>query len=121
MSLDIWTSRTAFSRDARRASKVLAVMLSKVPKPAYSSSLMNTLLEMPCAPQVSANGEIDRGTAANPSVNSSWDRNGFNAPGQGFFVQDYDPTDFDFADPLNTIFNEPNDIDWVSRSRSTVS
>ena len=43
MSLDNWISRTGFSRDARRASKVLAVMLSKVPKPAYSSSLMNTL------------------------------------------------------------------------------
>ena len=118
MSLHIWTSRAAFSRDARRASRVLAIMLSKVPKSNVSSNLENTAKDVPTMPQNSANGEytIEAELASSSSLSGHLDGFDFSAP--EFPVEDYAPSDFNLADPLDTIFNEPNDIDWVSTRNS---
>lgn len=105
----IWTSRKDISRDARHASRVLAVMLSKVPRPNISSSLPinhHTLLDEQQGPSIEGNG----GTLQSPR--SAYASTHSNPPTQNF---PGDILDFDYtsADPLNAIFSESDPIDWV--------
>ena len=118
LSQEIWTSRRAISRDARRASNVLAAMLSKVPRPNTQSIPVKASQEVSNMSQVAMNGDDVLGIDSNSSIMSSWDTNGIDTQGQEFPTDSATAFDVRSIDPLDTIFNDPNDIDWVSlRSR----
>jgi hypothetical protein len=57
VSRDIWTSRRAFSRDARRASNVLAVMLSKVSSSDIPSAGVNAPHQTSSESHISMGGQ----------------------------------------------------------------
>ena len=114
LSHGIWTSRRGISRDARRAANVLAAMLSKVPRPSIPPNPADTPQEMPTRPPVSMNGADVKSAASISSRFSSWDMSGFDFQGQEFPGNDYAPSDVISADPLNTVFNDFDNIDWVS-------
>jgi hypothetical protein len=110
VSRDIWTSRRAFSRDARRASNVLAVMLSKVSSPDIPSAGVNAPHQTSSESYISMGGQ----EVMDPATESpSWDTAAFDVPGQEFPVDNFSSLDFNSADPLITIFEFDN-IDWVS-------
>jgi hypothetical protein len=103
LSHDIWSSRKTTSRDARRASDVLAVMLSKVARPSLISNPVNTIQDTP-EPSDLARDPMD-------SFNSSpWTTNGNNIPSQAFSTETNPPNT---VNPLDTIFGVADDIDWV--------
>ncbi|TVY93157.1 hypothetical protein LAWI1_G000749 [Lachnellula willkommii] len=122
------------SREDRRASSVLAAILSKLPPP-----------NVPATPVTTPNLSSDRsvaGDSTNGMTNASlwayfsltlllsnliprpyaysrslgpvpdWNTTGFGAPGQDPNMNSYAPLDFNLADPLNTIFTGSDDIDW---------
>lgn len=144
LSYDIWSTQKTGSRDARRAMGVLAVMLSRLPRPSI------TVAETPGLPQSpmnSMNGVME------PSL---WGKSGTRIPQlagncplrlpslllrsslicihllttllepipawntnefgkQEFSMDGYAEMDFNFADPLNNIFTAGSEnIDWVS-------
>lgn len=105
LSHDIWSSRKTTSQDARRASDVLAVMLSKVARPNIMSNLVNISQDM-LEPEASARDPMDSFT------NSPWTDNGTTIPGQDFLA---DNNSSNTVNPLDTIFGVADDIDWVSR------
>lgn len=113
VSHGIWMSRRAYSRDARRVSNVLAMMLSKVPDPNRASATVNTLLEMSRMSPPSLNGGDIMGTIANSSGSSS-NLTGLDTPDHDSSVDSHAPMDLDFTNPFDTIFGESEDIDWVS-------
>ncbi|CAD6582521.1 MAG: hypothetical protein ASARMPREDX12_000968 [Alectoria sarmentosa] len=106
----IWTSRRAFSRDARRASRVLAVMLSKVPSANIRDKPTPEMESMRQAP-TKENGPFE--AAIGSSESSSWNSNAFDLADQGFSMDTYASPDFNSADPLNTVFTEFDNVDWV--------
>ncbi len=120
LSHDIWISRRAVSRDARRASNVLAVMLSKVPRPNVPSTPGNVCHQMSSVWQTSIGGGDVMGTAGTSPGSSLWKTNGLNSPGQEFSVGNDTHLDSNSADTLNTLFSERNDIDWVSLESSLI-
>jgi Fungal specific transcription factor domain len=105
----IWTSRKDISRDARHASRVLAVMLSKVPRPNISSTLPinhHTLLGEQQGPSIEGNvGTLQNPRA--PYISTDSNPSPQNLPE---YIVDSDSTS---ADPLNAIFSESDPIDWV--------
>ena len=109
-SYGIWMSRRAFSRDARRASSVLAIMLSKVPRPSVTSEATP---ERPNAMQTSSNGTGQSEAAASNSGSTPWSMNGFDLADQE--LPTHTP-DFTSTNPLNTVFSEFDNIDWVSQA-----
>lgn len=94
----IWLSRKAFSRDARRASNVLTVILSKIPKPIILAQPMSVSAETTLDSYLSTNGI---GSAANLSGNSSC---GLNLP---------NTSDTGSAGSLDSFFTDADYIDWV--------
>ena len=103
------------SRDARHASNVLAAMLSKFSKP-------NAIVAPLSAPQ-SISGALRNPTTEEGLVGSginsskaSWTVNPYNDPSEDFPTDFYSSLNLDASDPLNTIFNESNQIDWVGLS-----
>ena len=111
-SYGIWMSRRAFSRDARRASSVLAIMLSKVPRPVVTSEATP---ERPIAMQAPTNGIAQCKAAASYSGSTPWSMNGFDLADQELPAHHSAPPDFSSTDPLNTVFSEFEYIDWVSQ------
>lgn len=109
VSSSIWTSRRVFSRDACRASNVLAIMLSKVRSPNIPSAFANALHETSSGSRISMEGEEALDSAIE---NSSGDTTTFDIPGQDF-PMDFNSMDLNLADPLTTMF-EFDIIDWVS-------
>lgn len=107
----IWMSRTAFSRDARHAARVLAIMLSNVPRPNIPAKAPQ---EMPRRAQAPMNGDRPLQAAVRYSEGSSWNMNAFEPAGQ-ITPASYDPSDISSTDPLNTVFGEFDNIDWVSQ------
>lgn len=99
----IWMSRSAFSRDARRASSVLAIMLTKVPRPVVPSIATP---ESSNATQASTNGDH--------SGSTPWSMSEFDLADQDLPTYNSAPSDFSSTDPLNTVFSEFDNIDWVS-------
>ena len=104
LSFEIWKSRKDSSRDARRASRILAVMISKLPGCSFwsfslSSSQVNGSSLMQTPPD-SLGGQT-------PSTDLH------DLPIDGANTLDYDPQDGNFADPLNTMFDDPENINWV--------
>jgi hypothetical protein len=113
LSHDILTSRRAFSRDARRASNVLAIMLSKVSRPNVLLTSTSAAQEIPTVFQVSDRGDIME-SSQNPTWTSSWNTTGMADPGQGFPVDNNTLLGFNPKDPLNEVFRDNDDINWVS-------
>ena len=101
----IWKSRRGITKDAQRASSILAVMLSKVPSPSTPSTLQTHLA--PDEGYISTNGS-----------------NGLQSPGAPYIATEPEPqaqrlpngiptSNFNSVDPLNAIFSESDPIDWV--------
>lgn len=111
-SYGIWTSRRAFSRDARRASSVLAIMLSKVPRPVVTGKASSERPNTTQAPIIE-NGQCE--ASASYSASTPWSMNGFDLADQELPAYNSAPPDFDSTDPLNTVFSEFDNIDWVSQ------
>lgn len=101
-------SRRAFSRDARRASSVLAIMLSKVPRPVVTSEATP---QRSNATQASTNGTAQSEAAASYSGSTPWSINGFDLADQELPTQHCAPPDFSSSDPLNAVFSEFDNID----------
>ena len=108
----IWLSRCGFSRDARRATSVLAIMLSKVPRPnvlAKRHEENSRMMDVPTNP----NSSFEE-----PFVywnSSSSDFNGDDLGNQKLPISDYNPSDFGTTDSLDKVFSEFDNVDWVSR------
>ena len=115
LSYDIWASRRAHSRDARRATSVLAVMLSKVPRPNVPSTPVDVPQDLPSGLQTSVNRDDVMAAATHPSGSSCWDSTSFDVSGQELPAEAYAPLAFDSTDPLNAIFAESDNLDWVRR------
>ena len=111
-SHDIWMSRRDFSRDARRASKVLAIMLSKVPRPTLLEKASQEISSMTPAPM---NGNESFQATVDYSESEPWNMNGIDLADQELSLHDYTPHDLNSADSLNSVFSEFDDIDWVSQ------
>lgn len=108
----IWVSRRAFSRDARRASSVLAIMLSKVPRQNIPEKASQDIPSMTQAP-MNENEPFE--AAVSYSESSSWNLNGLDPADQELPMYNYAPPDSNSTDPLNTAFSDFDNIDWVSR------
>ncbi|TVY26439.1 hypothetical protein LHYA1_G003540 [Lachnellula hyalina] len=99
------------SREDRRASSVLAAILSKLPPPYVRATPVTT-------PSVSSDRSIaggsPNGMTSVPSWGPipDWNTTGSGSPGQDPTMNNYAPLDFNLADPLNTIFTGSEDIDW---------
>ena len=113
-SQEMWTSRRAISREARRASNVLATMLSKVPRPNIPVTSQNGSWDPLGVPQTASNGVNSLGSTSDSSRSSPWDMNTFNFTGQNLAAG---TSDFDavLPDPLNSVFTQSDLIDWVSK------
>ena len=111
-SYGIWASRREFSRDARRASSVLAIMLSKIPRPNISAKAAHEMPSMIPPP-------MDGDTAVHPAVDysqsSSRVEDGFHLAEQVSLPYDCASPEVSTKDPLNTGFSELDNIDWVRR------
>lgn len=115
LSHEIWTSRREFSREARRASNVLAAMLSKVQRPNMAPTLIRAPQESSGVSQASMNGGSQLDTPGNPSESLSWSTATNGAPDPAFPMDDNATSlDLNSMDPLNTMFNEIENIDWVN-------
>lgn len=111
----IWMSRTEFSRDARRASSVLAIMLSKIPRPHVSRKESE---EIPGMTRAAMTRKNSFETPASYPGSMSCDKNGSSL--QEISMNSYNHANFSTTDPLNTVFSEFDHIDWVSRERDEV-
>lgn len=108
----IWMSRREISRDARHAAKVLAIMLSKVPRPNVSQQASLGISSTTLAP---VNGNESFQVAVNGLTRSSWNMNGPDVARQEPALYDYALPASQTTDPLNAVFSEFDNIDWVSR------
>ena len=113
-SHSIWMSRREISRDARRASSVLAIMLSKVPRQNVITKAPQGISSTTDTP---VNGHNGLEVPARDPDNSSRHTDEFNVADQQSSINNYNLADFSAIDPLNTVFTELNDIDWVSGNR----
>ncbi|TVY49194.1 Fusarisetin A cluster transcription factor [Lachnellula occidentalis] len=111
VSYKIWSSQPTMSREDRRASSVLAAILSKLPPPNVPATPVTT-------PRLSSDISL-AGESTNGMTSASlwgpvpdWSATGFGAPGQDPTMNNYVPLDFNLADPLNTIFTGSEDLDW---------
>lgn len=111
-SHEIWISRRQFSQDARRASSILAVMLSKVPRPDLPAALENGSQQLPPVSRGIVNGNDQMESVTIPFENFSWNSTTFNLTEQESAVEDYAAMDFNATDPLDIMFNESDNIDW---------
>lgn len=111
-SYGIWAGRRDFSRDARRASSILAIMLSKVPRP---NILANAAPEMSSIIQSPMNGNTAVQAAGGFLQSSSRVEDERHPTDQVFVPHDCAPPELSTKDPLNTGFSELDNIDWVRR------
>lgn len=110
----IWESRKESSRDARRASNVLAIMLQKVPRPTMSSAETNTGQQRLESLGTPKNGGISSNGAAPLSGDSSWTISGTIPTPDPSPSASYDALNNRDADPLISMFQDADGIDWVS-------
>ena len=111
--LEMWKPRRAISRDARRATEVLTIMLSKIQRPDPTSFSIDTPQESSSTSHVSTNGENLITTPASSSLSSSWNAGGFDNSSEGASTGNSGPLGFHSVDPLNALFKESEYIDWV--------
>ena len=112
-SHEVWTSRKAISRDARRASNVLAALLSKVPRPDSPATGQHGNWEPSDVPTNVSNG-VDPQDSIFTFESSPWFIDSASMPDQGLTaaIPDFD---FESSDPLNSVFGQSDFIDWVSK------
>ena len=112
-SYGIWAWRREFSRDARRASSVLAIMLSKVPRPNLPTNAAQEMSSM-IQPPMNANTAVQ--TAGGFSQSSSRCEDERHPTDQVSLSYGCAPAELSTKDPLNTGFSELDNIDWVRRA-----
>ena len=110
-SYEIWSSRKSWSRDSRRASNILAVMLAKLPRPTISSTTANQITNRETVPQPVKNGRKDAGLVL---IDFGFSNADFNGPAQSNLTDDIPVTDVESLDSLDRIFTDSAQIDWVS-------
>ena len=111
VSYEIWTSQWEYCRDARRASRILAVMLSKLQKPKAQTAADSA---QPLPLQISTNNLDSMHVFANfPSVPFSGTI-GVDSPDFNIEANAQIPLPENPAEQLDTIFDDPNNIDWAS-------
>ena len=107
----IWKSREGISRDARRASSVLAIMLSKIPRPHVSG---NEAKDIPCTTHAQMTGPKVFEVPASYMTSATYDMNAVDTAEEEVPINDHELADFSTTDPLSTVFSELENIDWVS-------
>ena len=107
----IWKSREGFSRDARRASTVLSIMLSKVPRPHVSGKEPQ---KIPCTTHAQMTGLKVLEQSASYATSPTHKINRLDTADEVVPINDHELADFSITDPLSTVFSELDDIDWVS-------
>lgn len=100
----IWNSRKGTFKDARRASEVLSIMLSKVTRPDITSNLSSHFSI--CNPN-STNEPIE-----SRSLNTPYGTT-VSQPSPQPFPDEAPAPESESVDPLNAIFSESDPIDWV--------
>ena len=113
----IWKSRAGFSRDARRASSVLTIMLSKIPRPHISGKEAK---DIPCTTHAQMTEPNRFKVPASYMDNSPCDMTRFNAAVEEVSINDRELANFSTTDPLSAIFSEFDNIDWVSLEQAKV-
>jgi hypothetical protein len=104
---DIWNARKESSRDARRASNVLSVMLSKIPRPAVTCATLNLHEGNGLQPQAT-DADLMAGLPSS-SENPAWYNSEVPLPDEEFGAGNNAVIDFSSA-----LFTESDQIDWVS-------
>jgi hypothetical protein len=108
----IWTSRKGISKDAQHASSVLAVMLSKVPRP-------NIPPTPPVQSQIFLGGRNHPANGRTNFQNSSTSSVAAESnPSTQILPEDVHASEPNSVDPLNAIFSESDPIDWVCSRRT---
>ncbi len=102
LSYEIWTSRRETSRDARHASRILAVMQSKLSNTIHGSDM--TVTQTPSKPWELLEPSAFEDLASQSNVDE---------PDAQF--------DISSVEPLDTVSNDPDNIDWVSRDSWRIS
>ena len=121
LAREIWTSRMEKSKDASRASRILAAMLSRIPYPSRTPATKTSNVHVSEAPQISANEDINGNGVYNPSWTAPEYATAPVAVDQAVIEGDVAPLTSDVADPLHSIFNQPDNFDWVSSRHNCVS
>jgi len=103
---DIWNERRESSRDARRASNVLSVMLSKIPRPAISSASLKPHQINGVQPQ--SNG-VPSAISPPSFADLTWESGATALMNDDFGTENNAAFDFSSA-----LFTESDQIDWVS-------
>ena len=109
-SYGIWAGRREFSRDARRASSVLAIMLSKVPRPHFPPNADHETSNIIRQP---ANANTAVQAAGGYSQSSSRVEDDCQTADQVSLPYCSAPPEVTTKDPMNTGFSELDNIDWV--------
>lgn len=113
-SRDIWVEWKDVSNDAQRAAAVLTRMLSKVPRCAVPTVPSDTMRQnFLVTSRASSTKGVPAMTEGHPSI-SPGDVPPFATPAQLFPMDGFTPLDFGSADPLDPVFGEADNIDWVS-------
>ena len=113
----IWISRRGVSRDARRASSILAIMLSKFPRPYVSGIEPKEILNTTHAQM---NGQVPFEVPGGYADSASCNTNEFHRANQEVPIKNHDHAGLSTTDPLNIVFNELDNVDWVSRKDSAL-
>ena len=118
LSYEIWTSRAATSRESRRASRILAVMLSKVTNLQVPSVPLSMSQQEPTQPSMNG-GDLTQ-TLSDPVEVPPLDAKPLNPIDHEANGNDYMLPTTNAAEPLESVFNDPDQIDWVSLQVSSV-
>lgn len=88
-------------------------MLSKVPRP-NTAGPASGHPDPPSSPQTSMNAGALTTWADNPLQSSSWEVPSLDPPSQTLPANSPGASDLNAPDPLNTLFDQSENIDWVS-------
>ena len=116
VSHEIWSSRQNGSKEARRASKIFAVMLSKFPKFFAPSKPMKTSSQNPAQTTMNDGNVSQTGGQISIDLPSSKARSNIEPlePLADFnSMNTCDSLGNSFAESLDPLFTDPDNIDWV--------
>lgn len=111
----IWMSRDELSPDAQRATRMISVMLSKISRPDVGSHNINLSTASQMIPKQSDASPVSVvGLNLHPSRNVPWNGTIFETPSNDFTLDTYGTMDTNMMEPIENIFSEPENFDWVS-------
>ncbi|MCJ1448602.1 MAG: hypothetical protein MMC23_009119 [Stictis urceolatum] len=110
ISNEIWSDRSQYSQDARRASEMLSIMLSKVPRPKDSSAQED--MSSGTRTTLNPNGPSEATSIFSADCTNSV-ANGGAVPPTEVPVKSLDSSNLNTADPLSAIFCDSEGIDWT--------